>query len=48
MNLQKLAQMLLQQVDWLIKECEEKELTNSQWFLDFEDSLNLLSVKDHP
>lgn len=47
MDLQKLSQMLLQQVEWLIKECEEKELTNEQWFIEMEDDLNRLSNKDH-
>ena len=47
MNLQKLSQMLLQQVDWLINECEDRKLTNEQWFIEFEDNINQLSVKDH-
>lgn len=47
MNLQKLSQMLLQQVTWLIEECEKKKLTNEQWFIEMEDELNKLSIKDH-
>ena len=47
MDLEKLSKMLLEQVEWLIKECEENRLTDSQWYIEFEDNLNLLSVKDH-
>ena len=47
MDLEKLSKMLLEQVEWLIKECEENDLTNSQWYIEFEDNLNLLSIKDH-
>ena len=47
MDLEKLSKMLLEQVEWLIKECEANNLTNSQWYIEFEDNLNLLSVKDH-
>lgn len=47
MNLEKLSKMLLEQLEWLVKECEEKQVTNTQWYMDFEDNLNLLSIKDH-
>lgn len=47
MDLKKLSKMLLEQVEWLIKECEENGLTDSQWYIEFEDNLNLLSIKDH-
>jgi hypothetical protein len=30
-----------------IKLCEKYNLTNQQWFIDFEDSINGLSVQDH-
>lgn len=47
MNLQKLSAMLLNQVEWLVKEAETQELTNEQWYIEWENSLNLISVKDH-
>jgi hypothetical protein len=31
----------------LIEKCEKEGLTNEQFFLDFEDELNKLSVKNH-
>ena len=39
--------MLLTQIEWLVKEAEEQGLINEQWYIDFEDNLNLLSIKDH-
>lgn len=34
-------------LEHLIEKCEKEELTNEQFFLDFEDKLNKLSVKNH-
>lgn len=31
----------------LIEKCEKEGITNDPFFLDFEDELNRLSVKDH-
>lgn len=45
--MKKLSQLLLDQIEWFIKRCEEQHLTNEQFYLDFEDNLNLLSIKDH-
>lgn len=39
--------LLLKSVEEYIKQVEDAKLTDSQFFLDFEDSLNELSVKDH-
>ena len=47
MNLKKLSQMLLEQVEWLVKEVEDKNMCNEQWWIDFEDNLNIISTKDH-
>ena len=30
-----------------IEQVEEQGLTNEQWFIDWEDEMNKLSVKDH-
>lgn len=40
-------QNALNRIKRLIEECEEEGLTNEQYFLDFEDELNKLSIKDH-
>ena len=32
---------------YLIEKCEKEKLTNKQWFIDIEDTINALSVKDH-
>lgn len=32
---------------YLIEKCEKEGLTNEQWFLEIEDQLNQLSVKNH-
>ena len=40
-------QNALNRVKRLIKECEDEGLTDMQYYLDFEDELNKLSVKDH-
>lgn len=45
MELKDLSDMVLTQVEFIIKKAEEKQETNSQWFLNFEDNLNKLSVK---
>lgn len=40
-------QNALNRIKRLIAECEEEGLTNMQYYLDFEDELNKLSIKDH-
>ena len=32
---------------YLIEKCEKEKLTNKQWFIDVENTINALSVKDH-
>lgn len=32
---------------YLIEKCEKERLTDKQWFIDVEDSINALSTKDH-
>lgn len=39
--------MYIQSLKLLVKEAEELGLTNEQFWIDFEDELNELSVKDH-
>ena len=39
--------MYLQSLKLLIKEAEMLGLTNEQFWIDFEDELNELSIKDH-
>jgi len=34
-------------INAFVSRCEAKRLTNEQWFIDFEDKLNKISVKDH-
>lgn len=41
------CEQILEQVNKLIDSVELLELTNEQWFINFENDLNLLSVKDH-
>lgn len=38
---------LLNTIKLYIKEVERNHLINKQWFLDWEDELNKLSIKDH-
>jgi len=40
-------QNALNRIKRLIEECEEEELTDTQYFLDFETELNRWSVRDH-
>lgn len=42
-----LAKLYIEQLELFIKVIERYELTNEQWFIDFEDNLNKLSIKDH-
>lgn len=42
-----LAKLYIEQLELFIKVIERYELTNEQWFIEFEDSLNKLSTKDH-
>lgn len=39
------SENLLNSIEEFIKDVEINSLTNEQWFLDFEDALNKLSVK---
>ena len=41
------AKSLICQLTLFIYKAEERGYTNEQWFLDFEDNLNMLSTKDH-
>ena len=40
-----ISENLLNSIEEFIKDVEINSLTNEQWFLDFEDVLNKLSVK---
>lgn len=40
-----ISENLLNTIEEFIKDVENNSLTNEQWFLDFEDALNKLSVK---
>ena len=44
---QELANDLLKVIKDYISDIEKEGFTNESWFLDFEDELNELSVKDH-
>lgn len=39
------ASQLIEEVDSFIRLVESKDLTNEQWFLNFLDELNELSIK---
>lgn len=41
------ANTLIKQLESFIKDVENKGYTNEQWFINFEDTLNKLSIKDH-
>lgn len=41
------GKMLLQVLEIYIKEIESLKMTDEQFFIDFEDSINELSIKDH-
>lgn len=41
------TQMYIQSLKLLVKEAEELGLTNEQFWINFEDEINELSVKDH-
>lgn len=38
---------ILKQAKWWVKTAEFANLTNEQWFINWEDELNKLSCKDH-
>ena len=38
---------ILTKIRMLVQEVELMNLTNEQWYLDFEDELNELSIKNH-
>ena len=44
---QELANGLIEVIKDYISDIEREGLTNESWFLDFEDELNELSIKDH-
>ncbi len=46
-KLKQRASFILQELKLFIEKIEYCHLTNEQWYLDFEDRLNELSVKDH-
>lgn len=41
------GQTILKMTELYIKSVEEAKMTDKQFFIDWEDKLNLLSVKDH-
>lgn len=41
------GQTILKMTELFIKSVEEANMTNDDWFINWEDNLNLLSVKDH-
>lgn len=41
------GQTLLKMLNIYVKQVEAAKMCNEQFFIDFEDKLNLLSVKDH-
>jgi len=41
------AQVVIQMATRLVEEAEKLGLTDKQWYINFEDYLNILSVKDH-
>ncbi len=45
--MQKQIADILKSVEDIVAICEEQHLTDEQWYLEFENKLNALSVKDH-
>lgn len=45
MELKDLGEMVLTQAEFILKKAEENGETNLEWFLNWEDSLNAISVK---
>ena len=41
------TKLFLQYLNILVKEAEMLNLTNEQFWIDFEDELNAISIKDH-
>lgn len=41
------AQVVIQMATRLVEEAEKLGLTDKQWYINFENYLNILSVKDH-
>jgi len=39
------CQVIMNNAEFVLQQCEERGATNEQWFLDFLDQLNKLSVK---
>lgn len=42
-----LTKLYIEQLKLFIGIIEKNKLTNEQWFIEFEDKLNELSIKDH-
>ena len=45
--IKKKSEIILTDIKDLIEICEKENLTNEQWYIDWEMELNKLSVKDH-
>lgn len=45
--LKELGDIVINECDSFIKMIEKHKLTNEQWFIEFEDRLNELSIKNH-
>ena len=45
--IKKKSEIILTDIKDLIEICEKENLTNEQWYIDWEIELNKLSVKDH-
>lgn len=46
-RLKNICRNFLTKLKMLVHEIETAELTNEQWYINFEDEINKLSVKDH-
>lgn len=46
-RLKNTCQNILTKIKMLVQEAELMEVTNSQWWISFEDELNFYSTKDH-
>ena len=45
--IKKKSEIILTDIKDLIEICEKENLTNEQWYINWEMELNKLSVKDH-
>lgn len=46
-RLKNICMNIITEIKMLVQEAELMNLTNSQWWIQFEDELNELSIKDH-